>query len=92
MIRMSAIAAAGFAFALGAGVALAQTATPAAPAAPAVPAPAAAPAAPATPMAPMKKGMKPRTAKSMACSADADKQGLHGKPRKTFMSKCKAGK
>ncbi|HEX4767421.1 MAG TPA: PsiF family protein [Lichenihabitans sp.] len=89
MVRMSAVIAAGFAVALGAGAAFAQTATPAAPAAPA---PAAAPAAPATPMAPMKKGMKPRSAKSLACSADADKQGLHGKPRKTFMSKCKAGK
>ena len=85
MVRMSAVIAAGFVVALGAGAASAQTATPAAPAA-------AAPAAPATPAAPMKKEMKPRTAKSLACSADADKQGLHGKPRKTFMSKCKAGK
>ncbi len=92
MIRTSAVIAAGFAVALGAGAAFAQTATPAAPAPATAPAPAAAPAAPDTPMAPMKKGMKPRTAKSMACSADADKQGLHGKSRKTFMSKCKAGK
>ena len=30
--------------------------------------------------------------KSKACSAEADKQGLHGKARKVFRSKCKAGK
>jgi hypothetical protein len=62
------------------GAAFAQTpaATPAAPAA-------TAPAAPA----PAAKGQKPRSEKSIACSADADKQGLHGKPRHAFMSKCK---
>lgn len=31
----------------------------------------------------------PRTAKSLACSAQADAKGLHGKPRKAFMSTCK---
>jgi len=55
------------------------------------PAPAA--ASTAAPMAPMaKKGEKPRTAQSLECSKKADAQNVHGKPRKTFMSKCKAGK
>jgi hypothetical protein len=40
----------------------------------------------------MKKGSKPRTAQSIACSGKADAQNLHGKPRKAFMSACKAGK
>ena len=52
------------------------------------PAPAA--ASTAAPMA--KKGEKPRTAQSLECSRKADAQNVHGKPRKTFMSKCKAGK
>ena len=30
-----------------------------------------------------------RTAKSLECSKQADAKTLHGKPRKTFMSKCK---
>lgn len=30
-----------------------------------------------------------RTAKSLDCSKQADTKGLHGKPRKTFMSSCK---
>lgn len=30
-----------------------------------------------------------RTAKSFACSKSADTSGLHGKPRKSFMEKCK---
>jgi hypothetical protein len=62
------------------GAALAQ--------APAAPAPAA-PSAGAAPSAPTAKGQKPRTAKSLECSKQADTQNLHGKPRKTFMSKCK---
>ena len=33
-----------------------------------------------------------RTAKSKDCSTQADQQGLHGKARKVFRSKCKAGK
>ena len=33
-----------------------------------------------------------RTAKSKDCSMQADKEGLHGKARKAFRSKCKAGK
>ncbi|MDE2361985.1 MAG: phosphate starvation-inducible protein PsiF [Hyphomicrobiales bacterium] len=70
-----------------AGPALAQTAAPAAPAAkPAAPT-AAAPTTTAPAATPMKG--KERTAKSMECSKQADSQGLHGKPRKKFMSTCK---
>ena len=68
------------AFSLTAGSAFAQTATPAAPA-----------AAPAAAM-PMKKAEKPRTAQSLECSKKADAANIHGKPRKSFMSKCKSGK
>ena len=32
---------------------------------------------------------QPRTAKFLACSKSADSSGLHGKPRKSFMEKCK---
>ena len=32
---------------------------------------------------------KPRTAKSLECSKQADEKALHGKPRKKFMSSCK---
>ena len=32
---------------------------------------------------------KPRTAKSLECSKQADEKGLHGKPRKKFLSQCK---
>jgi hypothetical protein len=35
------------------------------------------------------KTSKPRTEKSLACSKQADEKGLHGKPRKKFMSDCK---
>jgi hypothetical protein len=48
------------------------------------------PPAPAKPAA--TKTAKPpvvRTAKSLDCSKQADAKGLHGKPRKTFMSSCK---
>jgi hypothetical protein len=31
---------------------------------------------------------KPRSAASLHCSAEADKKGLHGKPRKSFRAKC----
>jgi hypothetical protein len=61
----------------GAAFAQAPAAAPAAPAA-------AAPAAPAA-----KTPAAPRSAKSLDCSKQADTQNLHGKPRKTFMSKCK---
>jgi hypothetical protein len=62
--------------ALIAGPAAAQTAAPA-------PKPAAAKAA--------KPARAPvvRTAKSLDCSKQADAKGLHGKPRKAFMSSCK---
>lgn len=57
------------------GTAIAQTApTPAT-----LPAPAAKPA----------KAPVVRTAKSLECSKQADGKGLHGKPRKSFMSSCK---
>ena len=36
-----------------------------------------------------KKVQAPRTEKSLACSKEADGKGLHGKPRKKFMSSCK---
>ena len=42
--------------------------------------------------APAKKPAKPpvvRTAKSLDCSKQADAKGIHGKPRKSFMSSCK---
>ncbi len=68
----------------GAAFAQAPAAAPAAPAAPA-----AAPAAPAAPAMKAKMPAKPRTAKSLDCSKQADSQKLHGKPRKEFMSKCK---
>ncbi len=64
------------------GAAVAQTTAPA-PAAPA------APSAPAMPKADTGKMQKPRSAKSMECSKQADSQSLHGKPRHAFMSKCK---
>ena len=32
-----------------------------------------------------------RTAKSLDCSKQADAKGLHGTPRKHFMSSCKKG-
>jgi hypothetical protein len=66
-------AAAGVLALLSTGVAQAQTA------------PAAKPAASAA----TKKVQSPRTAKSLACSKEADGKGLHGKPRKKFMSQCK---
>ena len=66
----------------GAAFAQAPAAAPAAPAAPA--------AAPAAPAAPAAKMQKPRTAKSLDCSKQADAQNVHGKKlRKAFMSKCK---
>jgi hypothetical protein len=49
-----------------------------------------APAAAAAPAA-MAPAMD-KKAKSKECSMEADKQGLHGKARKAFRSKCKSGK
>lgn len=73
--------AAALALSLTTGAAFAQTA------------PATAPAAGASTAAPMmKKAPKPRTAQSLECSKKADAANMHGKPRKSFMSKCKEGK
>ena len=66
------------------GAAFAQTTPAPAAAAPATMAPAPMAAAPAM-------GMD-KKAVSKACSDDATKQGLHGKARKTFRSKCKMEK
>ena len=41
------------------------------------------------PAAAAKKVQAPRTEKSLECSKQADTKGLHGKPRKKFMSTCK---
>ncbi len=48
-------------------------------------------AAPTTKAATAKPVRAPvvRTAKSLDCSKQADAKGLHGKPRKSFMSGCK---
>ncbi|MDX2154863.1 MAG: PsiF family protein [Hyphomicrobiaceae bacterium] len=66
-------------------LATAQTPAPTAPpaAAPKAAAPAATP-----PAASKAAAKKPRTAESLACSAEADKKGLKGKERKTFRAKC----
>ncbi|SEE75051.1 psiF repeat-containing protein [Rhizobiales bacterium GAS188] len=62
---------------------------PAAPAMkPAAPAPAAAAPATATPAS----AAKPRSAKSLECSKEADAKAIHGKVRHKFMSECKKGK
>ena len=63
-------------------LALAQT--PVKPVVPAKPAVVTAPAATAPAATPDAK-----KAKSKACSAKADAQGLHGKPRKKFRDECK---
>ena len=39
--------------------------------------------------APAAKVEKPRRAASLECSKEADTQGIHGKKRHKFMSKCK---
>lgn len=45
--------------------------------------------APPAPTAKPAKAPVVRTAKSLECSKQADAKGLHGKPRKSFMSSCK---
>ena len=45
--------------------------------------------APAAAPAPAAKAEKPRSAASLECSKEADTQGIHGKKRHKFMSKCK---
>jgi hypothetical protein len=52
-------------------------------------APAAKPAAAAAEK--VKPAAKPRTARSLECSKEADAKNIHGKERKTFMSTCKKG-
>jgi hypothetical protein len=47
------------------------------------------PAAQAKPAAASGMSAADKQAKSKACSAEADKQGLHGKARKTFRNACK---
>ncbi|MFV0297304.1 MAG: PsiF family protein [Hyphomicrobiaceae bacterium] len=80
MNRLTALFAIGaLGLALNMPAALAQTTAPAA-----APPPAAKTAAPKT-AATVKK---PRSAESLACSAEADKKGLHGKERKSFRAKC----
>ncbi|MCL2453054.1 MAG: PsiF family protein [Alphaproteobacteria bacterium] len=63
----------------------AQMTTPAAPTAPTAPT---MPKAPSMPSA----GDAAKAAKAKECSTQADAQGLHGKERKAFRAKCKAGK
>jgi uncharacterized protein YkwD len=100
------LTAAALSLALGASVAMAQTATtptaPVAPKAPAVavtaPAPtAAAPtaAAPTAAAPAAKKGAalkKAMTPEGQACSTEADAKNLHGKERKKFRATCMKGK
>lgn len=43
----------------------------------------------AKPAAAAAEKAKPRTAKSLECSKQADAKGLHGKERKKFRSECK---
>ena len=50
------------------------------------------PAASATTSAPAAPAVTTKQAKSKECSMEADKEGLHGKARKAFRSKCKSGK
>jgi psiF repeat len=91
------LTAAALSLALGASVAMAQTATtPAAPVAPKPPVAATAPApsAPAAATA-AKKGpaaMQAKTEEGKACSAEADAKNLHGKERKKFRAGCMKGK
>jgi hypothetical protein len=42
-----------------------------------------------TPASKSERAPVVRTAKSLDCSKQADTKGLHGKPRKSFMSSCK---
>jgi len=76
------LAIAALTFCLAGGSAFAQTTAPATPDPATTTTPAPAAAAPT-----MTKAQ--RTAMSKACSADAHKQNLHGKPRKKFMQYCK---
>jgi len=77
----------GFAAALVASAAFAQTPAPQAPTMPG----AATPMNPA-PTASPGDGAVAHSAKSLDCSKQADEKGLHGKARKKFRSDCKHGK
>ncbi|MCL2385729.1 MAG: PsiF family protein [Alphaproteobacteria bacterium] len=67
----------------------AQMTTPAAPTAPTAPT---MPSTPSMPSAGKAAGDAAKAAKAKECSTQADAQGLHGKERKAFRAKCKAGK
>lgn len=81
MTMKLAFAAAGLAVMLACGFAQAQ--------APAATKPAA--AKPAAAEKAKSVAQKPRTAKSLECSKEADAKNVHGKERKKFMSTCKKG-
>jgi hypothetical protein len=49
------------------------------------------PAAAAAEKAKPAAAQKPRTARSLECSKEADAKNVHGKERKKFMSTCKKG-
>lgn len=80
------VAAAAVVLMISAGAVSAQSAAPAP--APAAQTPAAAPQAPAKAATPAIKPKAERTPESLKCSAEADKQNLHGAPRKAFRKKC----
>lgn len=91
------LTAAALSIALGATVAMAQTATtPAAPVAPKAPlATTPAPTAGTPAATTTKKGpatFKAKTAEGVECSAEADAKGLKGKERRSFRNKCKKEK
>ena len=103
MIRINGLLAAAAALMIGAGAALAQGTAQTTPPAPRAPAaattsPTATTAAPTTRKAAKraakkatkvaKAPAKPRSEKSLKCSADAQAAGLKGKPRRAFMRKC----
>ena len=91
-VKMTAAAAV---LALGATVAMAQTATtPSAPVAPKPPVAATTPppSATAAPAAAKKGAKQATTPEGIACSAEADAKGLHGKERTKFRNACKKDK
>jgi hypothetical protein len=77
------VAAAAAALMISVGAASAQSTAPAQ----AAPAPG---AAATTAKKPAIKPAAERTPESLKCSAEADKQNLHGKPRQAFRKKCMA--
>jgi hypothetical protein len=85
---VSTIAAGVLAALMSTSLATAQTPTPSSPPAAQPKAPPAAAAKKVEAKTGAKAPAKPRTAESIACSAEADKKKLHGKERKTFRAKC----